>query len=68
MQYPDLLEGGSLALRRSLGSGLQLLAQRRQLLRLGRHCRLFLVQQLEESEETRWERWCVCVVGVGGAL
>lgn len=48
VQYPYLLEGGSLSLRWSLGPHLQLLAQHHQLLHLRQHRRLFLINQLEQ--------------------
>lgn len=50
-QCPHLLEGGGLSLRRSLGPRLQLLAQRRQLLRLRHHRGLFLINHLERGEK-----------------
>lgn len=48
-----LLEGGSLALYRSLGTHLQLLAQCHQLLHFCHHHRLFLINQLEQRGKER---------------
>lgn len=59
VQCGYLLKGGSLALYRSLGPHLQLLAQCHQFLHLCHHQSLFLINQLEQGKKGGQRERCI---------